>query len=111
VVEKVLSKRAGAFRKARVDTDDLKVNLSEVAAAATAIDYYLAERRKLVQDAAGVEALVGEVSGHLNREFYVVDEILRARPEWLSTALLRQIERRFAPIAPVWAAAWRPCAS
>ena len=38
------------------------------------------------------------MSGHYKPEFYKLEELLGAHPEWQNSALQRQIEQRFAPL-------------
>ena len=100
VMQKVVGKTtANTFRKARLDTDDLRFHADEVADAATQVDIYLKKQSGALTDAESVAALVEQMSGCLPREFYVLEDILGEHPEWLSPDLLHHIERRFAPIS------------
>ncbi|BCM94552.1 hypothetical protein IAD21_06459 (plasmid) [Abditibacteriota bacterium] len=97
--EKVLGKATWAtFRKARIDLDGLQLQSAEIGDAAIEVDYYLAAQKRLLCDSESVAALTEQMSGHLSREFYVLDDVLQEHPEWLSAALVHQMERRFAPL-------------
>jgi len=97
--EKVLLKKWKTFRKRNIETDALVFNPEEAAEVATNVDYYLAREKSQITDPEKLLNLINQMSGNLNREFYIANDILREHPEWISEQVLSKLEERFAPIA------------
>lgn len=96
--EKVLGPQASELARAGLELDGLSLAGLDLAGVQTELSYCLEEVRGRIKTTEDLAALVEMVSGELLREFEVVEGIVRGQPEFLTAALERQIERRFAPL-------------
>lgn len=95
---KVLGDAWEIFKKVPMDLEDLHHTAEDTRLALTEIEYYLTEQQKHIASTDDIQRLLEMMSGHIQAEFDHVEQIALAHPEYLTPALLQQIEQRFRPI-------------
>lgn len=95
---KVMGDSLDLFRKANIDPTRLTLEDIDLGSVVTEIEYYLNQQRSAITDPEAFYILLNQMSGYLLVEFNFIDKFLRNKADWLTTDLMRQIERRFAPL-------------
>jgi hypothetical protein len=85
------------FALLKLQLQDLEVNEGKIPAIVSQVQYHL--NAQSPQSAEELSALIDQVSGLLLVEYGTIESHLLAHPEWLSLAMLDEIEARFAALS------------
>ncbi len=98
VGEKILGDQYQIIRRAQIDVENLSLDKSDLKEVSLQVEYYLSEVREKIQDAEEFAALLDQISGHLPEEFNFVEGFFQQYADWVTSDLVRRVERRFTPI-------------
>jgi hypothetical protein len=96
--EKILGDQAALFRRAQIDTEPLILDGLDLKKVSIEIEYYLAEIQEKIQNAEELSTLLDQLSGNLIEEFNFVESFFQDHADWVTSELVRHVERRFMPI-------------
>ena len=97
VGETLLGERYSILAALKLHLQDLAVNEKSIPAAVTQVTYQLNAYRP--QSVEELEALIAQVSGLVWVEFETLERLLLAHPEWISPAIVNQMEDKFESFA------------
>lgn len=91
--ETMLGEAYASLAALKLQLQDLAVDEESIPAVATQVTYQVNAFRP--QSAEEMEALIGQVSGLVWVEFETLEKLLLVHPEWISPAMLYQMEDKF----------------
>jgi hypothetical protein len=98
VGEKVLGDQYFRFRHAQLDLDSLSLDGLDIDGASTQIEYYLTNVREKVVSIEEFFTLLDQLSGYIFEEFSFVERFLQQHADWVTSDVIRRVERKFTPI-------------
>ena len=98
VGEKTLNDEYILFRQAQIDIESLSLDRMDVKLASTQIEYYLTDMIERITSIEEFSTVLDQLSGCLLEEFSFVERFFQEHANWITSDLIRRVERRFAPI-------------
>ncbi len=97
--EKVLGKAVWrAIQQSGLNPNWTRLDEAALTETCTEIEYFLGQAISNTTEASELKEILGWMSGYLLVEFNAIEKPLRQHLDWLTPALMRQIEQRFVPI-------------